>query len=206
MIQRPNNYDIQAAQAKKLFLTYDQQEIIQRCRPEFDKAYFYIRFLGDNYRICRRTGDMEKQKGKSWEDANSFGEIMTILDWLCDSRADRFVSGRWVNIVTQNHAIHRDLQEEGEDPLAAQFDKDPEGFSNACLALGGVRQPGADRSYAVELIDDLKILVQLWHGDEEFAPRLRFLWDENATRYIRYETTWYAASLLRQRLLEQLQQ
>ena len=94
------------------------------------------------------------------------------------------------------------MQEEREDPLAARFDKDPDGFCAACLALGGRRQPGADHSYAVELLDGLEVLVQLWHGDEEFAPRLRLLWDENTTRYLRYETTWYAAGLLRQRLLE----
>ena len=45
-------------------------------------------------------------------------------------------------------------------------------------------------------------MVQLWYGDEEFPPRLRFLWDENTTRYIRYETTWYALGLLMKRLRE----
>ena len=205
MEQRRNNYDIQASQAKKLFLTYDQQEIITRCRLAFDESHFYIRFLGSQYRINRQNGDVEREEAIGWQDANSFEEVMTILDWLCDSRKDRFIAGKWVNIVTQNHAIHRDLQEDGEDPLAVMFDKDPGGFDRACCALGGIRQSGADQSYVIELVDDLQILVQLWHGDEEFAPRLRLLWDENATRYIRYETTWYAAALLRQRLLEKYQ-
>ena len=35
-----------------------------------------------------------------------------------------------------------------------------------------------------------------WEGDEEFAPRLRFLWDENALQYLRFETMHMAASLL----------
>lgn len=202
MAQRPNNYDIQMQQAKKHFLTYDQQELIARCRLDFDEKYFYIRFLGSDYRICRSTGDMERKTESGWEDANSFGEVMTILDWLCDSRPDRYITGRWINIVTQGHYFHRSLQEEGEDPEAALFDKDPAGFCAACQALGGRECPGADHSYAIELIDGLEILLQLWHGDEEFPPRLCLLWDENTTRYIRYETTWYAAGLLRQRLLK----
>lgn len=200
MAQRQNNYDIQARQAKKLFLTYDQQEIIARCRLAFDEKYLYFKFLGSDHRICRKTGDMERKTGQGWQDANSFGEIMTVLDWLCDSRPDRYITGRWVNIVTKNYAVHRDLQEDREDPVAVLFDKDPEGFCAACRALGGRELPGADHSYAIELVDGLEILVQLWHGDEEFPPRLRLLWDENTTRYIRYETTWYAAGLLRQRL------
>jgi len=202
MVHRQNNYDMQARQAKKRFLTYDQQEIIARCRLAFDEKYFYFRFFSREHRLCRWTGDMERKTEKGWVDANSFEEIMTVLDWLCDSRSERFIAGRWVNIVTQNHAIHRALQEDGEDPIATRFDKDPEGFCAACLSLGGREQPGADRSYAIELLDGLEILVQLWHGDEEFAPRLCLLWDENTTRYIRYETTWYAAGLLRQRLAE----
>ena len=125
---------------------------------------------------------------------------MTILDWLCDSKPDRFITGRWVNLVNSGHYFHRNLQEDGEDSDATYFSEHPEKFCAACEALGGVAVPGADISYQVELLDGLKILVQLWHGDEEFPAKLRFLWDENALRYIRYETTWYALGLIKARL------
>ena len=48
--------------------------------------------------------------------------------------------------------------------------------------------------------EDLRIAVQFWHGDEEFSPRLRFLWDAAADQYLRYETMYYALGLLRTRL------
>jgi hypothetical protein len=60
--------------------------------------------------------------------------------------------------------------------------------------------PGADIGYAIELLDGLRVFVQLWHGDDEFAPRLRCLWDENTNRYLRYETTWYTTALLMERI------
>lgn len=191
-----DNYAIQAAQAKKLFLSYDQQKLIHRCRLRHDEEFLYTTFLSDAYRICRKTGDMERLQGGMWVDGNSFGEVMTILDWLCDSRSDRYITGRWVNLITQTHAFHTQLQEDQKDPYAALFDRRPEAFSKACVALGGEKMPGGDVSYAIELMDGLRILVQLWHGDEEFAPRLRCLWDENTMRYIRYETTWYAKAVL----------
>lgn len=125
-----------------------------------------------------------------------------MLDWLCDSRRDRYITGRWINIVPHGHYFHRGLQEDVGDPNAELFDKDPAGFAAACRALGGKPLPGADIGYAIELIDGLRIFVQLWHGDEEFLPRLRCLWDENTTRYIRYETTWYAVGLLMERIRE----
>lgn len=201
---RHDNYQIQASQAKKLFLSYDQQELIRRCHLRFDENYFYTTMLADPYRINRRNGDMERLKNEAWTDGNSFGEVMTMLDWLCDSKGDRFITGRWINLVNHGYCFHRNLQENPNDPDAALFDRHPEAFAEACEAMGGEKLPGADMGYAIELVDGLRVFVQLWHGDEEFAPRLRCLWDENTTRYIRYETTWYAVSLLMDRIKERM--
>lgn len=205
MTQR-NNYQIQAMQAKKLFLTYDQQELIDRCRLRADGAYLYTRLLSEDYRICRKTGHMERLHNGCWIDGNGFHEVMTILDWLCDSRRDRYITGRWINLINHGHYFHRSLQEDAKDSNAELFDKNPDEFDSACRALGGEKLPGADIGYAIELIDGLRIFVQLWRGDEEFPPRLRCLWDENTARYLRYETTWYAVGLLMERLKENLQQ
>ncbi len=204
MKARVDNYKIQASQAKKLFLTYDQQELIRRCRLRHDETYFYITFLSEPYRIHRQTGDMQRLHGETWMDGNSFNEVMTILDWLCDSRADRYITGRWVNLVSHGHYFHGNLQENEKDPYAQLFDANPEAFSRACEALGGEPVTGADIGYAIELVDGLRILVQLWHGDEEFEPRLRQLWDENALMYLRYETSWYAVPLLLRRIQEEM--
>ncbi len=204
MQARVDNYQIQMQQAKKHFLSYDQQELIDRCRLKYDEVYFYTTFLSLPYRIGRKTGDMERYEQGKWTDANSFGEVMTILDWLCDSRSDRFPANRWVNIVTQGHYFHRSLQEEGEDPDALLFDAYSEAFAAACESLGGEKLPGADVGYAIELIDGLKIFVRLWHADEEFPAKLSCLWDENVLRYIRYETTWYALGLLMKILREKV--
>ena len=198
-----NNYEKQALQAKKLFLTYDQQELIQRCRLRYDRAYFYIRFLGETCRIDRKTGDMERLVKDSWIDGNGFNQVMTVLDWLCDSRADRYITGKWVNALSLGHHFHTNLQEK-DDPDAKLFDRDPAGFQRGCEALGGEKVPGGDIAYAVELVDGLKICVQLWRADAEFEPKLCFLWDENTLRYLRYETTWYAAGLLLQRIKENM--
>lgn len=204
MAERTNNYQIQMAQAKQRFLTYDQQELINRCRLRFDDDYLYTTVLTEPYRICRHSGDMERLHGLRWVDANSYHEVMTILDWLCDSRPDRFVTGRWVNLVTHGHNFHGRLQEDVNDPDADLFDRNPAAFSAACEALKGQRQPGADISYIIEFIDGLRVFVQLWHSDDEFPPHLRCLWDENTHRYLRYETTWFATALLMARIKENM--
>ena len=109
-----NNYQIQVIQAKQRFLTYDQQELIDRCDLRFDMDYLYLTMLSEPYRIERTTGDMERLHNGVWVDGNSFNEVMTILDWLCDSRADRYITGRWINVVTHGHNFHGNLQELSE--------------------------------------------------------------------------------------------
>lgn len=199
-----DNYQIQVRQAKARFRTYDQQELIRRCGLRYDSDHLYVTVLSEPYRICRETGDMERWHGGVWVDGNAFNEVMTILDWLCDSRADRCITGRWINVVTHGHYFHGSLQDDVNGPYARLFDDDPAGFAAACEALAGERSPSGDVAYAIELIDGLRVLVQLWHGDEEFPPNLRCLWDEHTDRYLRYETTWFAMGLLLERIKERM--
>lgn len=52
------------------------------------------------------------------------------------------------------------------------------------------------------MFEDLSVWMQFWQGDEEFPARLRWLWDENALMYLKYETMYYAVELLEDRLLQ----
>lgn len=199
---RTNNYLIQAQQAKERFLSYDQQALIGKLKLKADEQYLYTSLLAQPYRISRTTGDMQRLTDKGWVDGNSFEEVMTLLDLICDSRENRYISGRWKNMQAFGLMFHQNLLEDVKDPWAEKFQNDPERLRRACLRLGGTPLPNGDVAYAVELFDGLCIAVQLWFGDEEFPPNLRFLWDENANMYIRYETMYFARHLLLQRLEE----
>ncbi len=201
---RGNNYLIQARQAKERFLTYDQQKLIGKLDLKADENFLYVSMLSQTYRIDRTTGNMERETESGWADGNSYEEVMTLLDLLCDSREDRFLSGRWKNMSSFGLMFHQNLLEDQRDPWAEKFQNVQEGFRKACQALGGVPLPNGDIAYAIELFDGLEIAIQLWLGDEEFPPNLRFLWDENANMYIRYETMYFAKALLLQRIQERM--
>ena len=96
--------------------------------------------------------------------------------------------------LTKNEEIYQQLTEEGKPVVMTQTAQCRKLVSRAAIAVTDHFKM-SDYDVFSGLNDNLK-MVQLWHGDEEFPPRLRFLWDENPTRYIRYETTWYAAGLL----------
>ena len=201
---RGGNYTLQAEQAKRHFLTYDQPRLIRKFGLVCDEMYLYASLLRAPYRINRYTGDLDRCCGGSWVDANSYEEIMTMLDLLCDSREDRALSGKWKSMADFGLQFHQNLLERGPDPTADMFNRNPDGLRRACLALDGRAIPGGDIGYAVELFDGLEIGLQFWYGDDEFSPRLHYLWDENANQYIRYETMYFAVNLLLRRLREQM--
>ena len=202
---RTNNYLTQASLAKQRFLTYDQQQLIQKFRLSSDDDYLYVNLLCKPYRISRKTGDLWYQEGAHWQNGNSYEEVMTLLDLLCDSRVDRWISGRWKNMQDFGLQFHRNLLEDQADPFAQAIDADPEGFRQACRTLGGQALPGADLSFQIEIFHELSVAIRFWHGDDEFAPQLRWLWDENARMYLRYETMYFAVELLRRRICRQME-
>ena len=204
-MERVDNYLLQAQQAKRYFLRYDQNALIAKLDLKADDEYLYVNLLCEPYRIRRNSGDMERCHRGTWVDANSHGEVMTILDLVCDSRPDRFVTGRWKIMQAFGMRFHSGLLEKERDPWALRFDRDPESLHRACLALGGREIPVADISYSMEFFDGLPLCIQFWHGDEEFSPRLRYLWDENADRWLKYETMYFALNLLHDRMKEVLE-
>ena len=199
-MERVDNYQIQTQQAKKRFLSYDQQKLIEKLKLKYDAEFLYVKMLCKLYRLNRTSGDLESWDGTDWQDSNTFGEVLTLLDLVCDSREGRYLSCRWKNMQSFGLMFHQNLLEKDRDPWADRFQQDPEGLRKACLALGGQPLPQGDVAYAIELFDGLPIALQFWEGDEEFLPRLRFLWDENALMYIKYETMYYAVNLLMDRI------
>lgn len=195
-----DNYLTQANQAKQHFLTYDQDKLIRKFALNADETYIYVNFLCQPFRIHRATGHMEKQELGEWVDGNRFEEVMTLLDLLCDSRDDRHLSQRWKNMASFGLQFHQNLLEEKRSPMADRIHREPEAFIRACRALDATAVEGADLGFGVELFDGLRIGIQFWFGDDEFFPRLRYLWDENANQYLRYETMYFAVDALQRRI------
>lgn len=198
---RGGNYAIQARQAKQRFLTYDRELLAEKLCLRADGSFLYVNLLCQPHRISVATGDIDRRVGETWVDANSYEEVMTLLDLVCDSRADRQVSGRWKNMASFGHQFHQNLLE-SRDPRAERIEGSAEEFCCRCEALGGRREAGADISFSFDFFEGLRLCIQFWHGDEDFYPRVRFLWDENAGQYLRYETMYFAVELLCRRIWE----
>ena len=197
MIQKRDNYAIQAEDARLRFLTYDQSAMpVQR-----DDEYLYLPFCGCDYRISRADGHIFRRKDGIWLSADSHGEALTLFDYLCDAQPGRASAGTFVSMASLGGHVHTGLTGTS-GALERAIDGDPDGFRRACRSLGGRETKDGDLSFDLDLLPGVPVRLRFWHGDEEFAPLLDLLWDAHALRFLRYETTWYAASVLRTRLRE----
>ena len=207
-MERRNNYEIQAAQARGLFCQRDLQTLTQMHRLQTDASWLYLRLFGSDYRVGRADGHIFRQQDGCWVCADGFNETLTIFDLLCDGKPDRHPAGTWRTTADFGGHVHREHAfDDAADPssLEQKADRQPEQLARACCALGGTPVGGADCAFVVPFFEDLCVMVQFWHGDEEFLPRLQFLWDANADQYLRYETMYYAMNLMRERLLAGMQ-
>ncbi len=200
-MERRDNYAITVQRAKALFLEYDQAALARKLKAELDESYLYTAFLSEPCRIHRTTGDISRFTQGSWVADNSFGLVLTLLDLVCDSREDRHPTGNWKNMRDFGHGFHQQMLEQ-RDPWAERFQENPQAFAAACKRLGGEQYPLGDAAYSIPVFEDLNLLVQLWFGDEEFPAQLRYLWDENAWMYLKYETMFYAVPLVLRRIEE----
>lgn len=203
MVRGTDNYRLQVEGAKKYFLRYDQDRLVKKLRLKADRDYLYTKMLCKPYRIHRRTGTVERLD-EIWVETNGHGEVMTLLDLVCDSREDRFLTGRWKAMSNFGAMFHRSLLEEQEDPFARAIQENREGFCRACEKLGGEPEPSGDISFSLEVFEGLKVLLQFWEEDEDFPPQVRYMWDENALMYLKYETMWYALGMLQKEILRRM--
>ena len=197
MLPKRDNYAIQAEDARLRFLTYDQTAMPVRKDAEF----LHLPFCGSEYRISRSDGHVFRQIGGDWRSADSHGEVLTIFDYLCDAKPDRAAAGEFVSMASLGGHIHGGLAS-SSGPLERAIDRCPDAFRRACEALGGTEAPGGDICFDLDLFPDLPVRLRFWHADEDFPPSLDLLWDRNTLQFLRYETTWFAAGVLRSRIRE----
>ena len=203
-----DNYELQVDIGKRIFLQYDQQEMIRKFRLAADEQYIFLTYLNAPCRIHREKGSVEEQISGQWQQCREFSTVMTIYDLLCYHKGEFApeLYGQWCAVgnfvvtgVTNTDTFTK--------KYAQLFDGRLDGLKAASQKLGGVLQPamaGADLTCRFPVMDFFPVLLQFWASDEEFPPKLLLLWDRNTDRFIHFETTFYLQGDLLHRLAEGL--
>ena len=198
--EKRDNYQITLVRTRELFLKYDQQAIIDRFSLNADERYLYLTFVARPYRIERATGAIEFLKDR-WRPADH-GDGMTIYDILCDSKPDARVSGRFQNAWNQrkvSSAPNGSLFQASADFFSGKCDS----LSAACERLGGERVSTGDVGFDIPVFNEIKMRMLFWDADDEFPASMNLQWDEHILDFMRYETTFYAAGFILNRLREE---
>lgn len=205
---RESNYDRMRDQMEREFLKYDQERMIARYGLAYDSSYLYLNFVGRTYRVGRDNGRVEwSPDGLLTAVHAGYNETMTIFDVLCYAKDGCGLSGRFVPVNQLKGTVQASTAGEPLFRRAAKVFEHRTGLLSAsCELLGGKCEPVGDVSYRLPIFDFLPVVLQFWDSDEEFEPVLKLMWDENILSYMHYETTWFAASHLWERLAELMEQ
>ena len=202
MDKRKSNYELTRDRVEGDFVKYDQHGMIEKFRLEHDEAYIILRFLTCAYRVDRKTGRVERMDADGPVHAG-FNETLTIFDVLCESKPDCRLSGEFVR-VNDLDGIAKTAYLGGNlfDGSARAFTHRTEALKAACEKLGGIPGRVGDVSYQIPMFDFLPVTLQFWDADDEFDAVLKIMWDRRTLDFMRYETTYYAAGRLLERLEE----
>ena len=149
-MERKNNYEIQAGQARKLFCAHDLDAVARAHGLRTDGDFLYLRLLSEDYRVSRADGYIARRDSGAWLPADGFDETLTIFDLLCDAKPGRKAAGAWKTTLDFGGQVHRGLMEPNRaDALELLYDRRPELLERACLRLGGTPMAGADVSFSL---------------------------------------------------------
>ena len=184
-----SNYDQMLALGQRLFLNWDQQEMLRRYHLESDEGYLYLRYLGQRHRIDRNTAVVENLDARKTADCAA---SLSIFDYLCRDNVLPGMSGRWRAVNALKHAgqsspnaaeLHQRHADRMQEHIPA--------LREALQVLALAPFPQGDAACTFEVFPGFYAVFQFWEGDEEFPPSVRFLWDDNALSYLRFETLFY---------------
>lgn len=200
-----SNYDITRVKMEREFVRYDQERMIEKFHLRHTLEHLFITLLGEEYRIGRETGQVERclEGGAGYAPAG-FNVSMTIFDVLCCSKPHCHLSGQYATVTNLPGIANIAAPGTGTYADTARvFANRPDALRQACKALHGVEQQQAgDVSCLLPLFDFMPVVLQFWDADEEFDAALKIMWDTNTLDFMHFETTFYAANHLLQRLTE----
>ncbi len=198
-----DNYRISRDRAKAYFLQFPQQKLIDMWGLKHDENRLYVDFLGKPYAICRETGSVTRL----WNGSEAeFGEVLSIFDLLCHEGC-KTAAGRYAPVNSLKGGVKTaGVGTDFHHGTAAAFDRDADGFANACRALGGEPVDMGDVGFRFPLFDSLWVILKFYRSDEDFPASVTLLWDENMLEFAYYETVFYIAGVLLDQITEKMKE
>jgi len=190
-----SNYAIQVESARADFVRWDRGKMNVRLVAAQDEQFWFMRFFGTTFSVSKTTGEVLHC---STGEAAGFSATMTIYDVLCYAKPGAAICGEWQTLTKLSPQSHFGSASSNSffKRVANSFSGNIELLKQACVKMGGLETTKADVGFMFQVFPFLPVIFQFWDGDEEFKPRVNFLFDKNTLDFIHFETAWYVAGHL----------
>lgn len=189
-----NNYEKWCEEWSRRFLTLDQEALVRKI-PGLteDEEFFTLLYYGQNYRIRRRTGQIEGPDASGEPSAFTRLNIYSLI-WYCKEQAA--LTGEWLPFYRLKDAspFGPAFQRNVIDVYARTFSGHSEALHTACRSLGGQKLPHSDAGYEILSFGCIPIRFLFWDGDEEFPAQANILFDKGSVDFIHVESLVTIAS------------
>jgi len=176
---RNNKKDIPLTHYKSLFAQADPEEIAARSGAVYQRedGAFEMHMMGQRVLVSWPEGNVTfPDSARTISEYSSILLLRYLLDGRCVESGGKFLAYQempWGEVYFAQFRGRCILR------LAFGFGHDPERFSRACAALGGMPVPMADRAFEIPFLEKLRVRLLLWEGDEEFQPSAQILFSDN---------------------------
>lgn len=174
-----NKTDIPLAHYRARFAQADPQEMVSRTEARFDPdtGVFTLNMMGQRVCVSWPEGLVSfPDSARTISDYSTILLLRYLLDGHSAQSGGKFLAYQempWGEVYYTQFRGRCILR------LAFGYGNDPERFSRACAALGGMPVPMADRAFEIPFLEGLRVRLLLWEGDEEFQPSAQILFSDN---------------------------
>ena len=223
------NFDKMTDDGRKLFLGYDQENMIRKYGLPHNEEYLYFWMLGRIYRISREFGNVEEytvpvcfanwdifknaaEYGRAaaldeqcWKPADN-SAAMTFYDVLCYGKEDAAATKQYINLNSLVNMISAAGNPGGGmyGKYEPYFDSRSAQLEDVLKELDGVPEGKGDIAYEMPLFDFMNVRFQLWHADDEFPASIQIYVDTGILTYMHFETVWYVMGLYLHQIKEMI--
>ena len=196
-----DNYEKMMEKARLLFCSEGMEKAAAKPFVRSDEDYFYAELAGETFRVSRTDGRVQCLRSPEFAEDADFSCTMTIYDLLTHENGNVQPAGAYCTIDSVNPTkVSYGHIGGGNDNRARYYDENCVLFAKACQRLGTPVSGPGDLAFSIPLFSFMDVQVRLWFGDEEFPPQLQIMVDKNILSFILFETVYYAAAHILNRI------
>ena len=169
----------------KLYQETDPYDILKRTDIVYDTmtASFRLHMMGVTYQITYPDFNVRHIDGEKigWYPLEGKANARILVLRYLNEGVRAPASGKFLTYreIPWGEVYYKQFNGRCISRLAFGFGNKLEKFEEIMNKIGAVKLKAGDISYEFEFIDDLKLRMILWEGDEEFPPSAQILFSDN---------------------------